>query len=194
RYDEYLRGKGSLTAQELRGLKLFNSADKGNCAECHPSAPGPGGHSPDFTDYRFAALGVPRNAAIPANENTSFYDLGLCGPLRTDLNRESAEYCGFFQTPTLRNVARRSYFFHNGRFTTLDQVLRFYVERDLDPGRWYPRRGGHAELYDDLPAAYRDNVDRSDPRFDRRPGQTPALTGAEIADVIAFLGTLSDRS
>jgi acid phosphatase len=194
RYDDYLRGKGSMTAQELRGLKLFNSADKGNCAECHPSAPGPGGHPPDFTDYRFAALGVPRNPAIPANENASFYDLGLCGPLRTDLNRESAEYCGLFQTPTLRNVARRSYFFHNGRFTTLDQVLRFYVERDLDPGRWYPRSAGHAELYDDLPAAYRDNVDRSDPPFDRRPGQAPALTDAEIADVIAFLETLSDRS
>lgn len=193
RYDDYLRGTGQLTAQELRGLQLFDSADKGNCAECHPSALGPGGSPPEFTDYRFAAIAVPRNPVIPANRDPRFHDLGLCGPLRTDLAGESEEYCGLFQTPTLRNVARRTYFFHNGRFTTLDQVLHFYVERDLEPERWYPRRGGRVELYDDLPATYRGNVDRSDPPFDRRPGQAPALSDAEIADVIAFLKTLSDR-
>jgi cytochrome c peroxidase len=194
RYDAYLRGTGKLTAQELRGLALFNSADKGNCAECHPSAPGPAGRLPDFTDYRFAAIGVPRNPVLSANADPAFYDLGLCGPLRTDLVRESAEYCGMFQTPTLRNAARRSYFFHNGRVTTLEQVVQFYVTRDLEPARWYPVRDGRATLYDDLPPGYRDNVDRSDPPFDRRPGQVPALSAEEIADLIAFLKALDDRS
>ncbi len=194
RYDAYLRGTGHLTAQELRGLALFNSADKGNCAECHPSAPGPGGRPPDFTDYRFATLGVPRNPALAANASTAYYDLGLCGPLRSDLIRESSEYCGMFQTPTLRNAARRSYFFHNGRFTTLEQVVRFYVTRDLTPERWYPVRDGRIERYDDLPPPFRENVDRTDPPFDRRPGQAPVLNAAEIADLVAFLRALDDRS
>ena len=194
RYDAYLRGTGHLTARELRGLELYNSADKGNCAECHPSAPGPGGRPPDFTDYRFAAIGVPRNSALAANADPTYYDLGLCGPLRTELARESTEYCGMFRTPTLRNAARRRSFFHNGRFTTLEQVVRFYATRDLEPARWYPVRGGQLDLYDDLPRAYRENVDRIDPPFDRRAGQPPALNEAEIADLVAFLRTLDDRS
>ncbi|HTW38287.1 MAG TPA: cytochrome c peroxidase [Steroidobacteraceae bacterium] len=194
RYDAYLRGTGRLSAQELRGLELFNSADKGNCAECHPSTPGPGGRLPDFTDYRFAAIGVPRNAALRANATTTYYDLGLCGPLRVDLLRESTEYCGMFRTPTLRNAARRAYFFHNGRFTTLADVVRFYATRDLEPTRWYPVHDGHVELYDDLPRTYRENVDRTDPPFDRRPGETRALSDAEIRDLVAFLRTLDDRS
>ena len=194
RYDAYLRGQGTLSTQELRGLALFNSPSKGNCAECHPSAPGPGGRPPDFTDHRFAVLGVPRNTALSANADPRFFDLGLCGPYRTDLVRESGAYCGMFETPTLRNVARRAYFFHNGRFTTLEQVLRFYVERDLQPALWYPRRAGRVEVYNDLPPVYRENVDRADPPFDRTLGQVPALNDAEIADVIAFLRTLDDRS
>jgi len=194
RYDAYLRGTGRLTAQELRGLQLFNSADKGNCAECHPSTPGPGGRPPDFTDERFVAVGVPRNPALLADADAAFYDLGLCGPYRTDLIRESAEYCGMFRTPTLRNAGRRAFFFHNGRFTTLEQVVQFYVTRDLEPARWYPVRDGRPVLYDDLPPVYRPNVDRIDPPFDRRPGQAPALTAAEIADLVAFLRTLDDRS
>jgi len=194
RFDRYLQGKESLNAQERRGLELFNAAAKGNCAECHPSAPGPGGRPPAFTDYRFVALGVPRNPALPANRDARFYDLGLCGPPRTDLVREGREYCGLFRTPSLRNVARRASFFHNGRFARLEDVLHFYVERDLAPARWYRRRAGSVERYDDLPPADRANVDRSDPPFDRTVGEAPALNDAEIADVIAFLKTLSDRS
>jgi cytochrome c peroxidase len=194
RYDAYLRGTRSLSAQELRGLALFESADKGNCAECHPDAPGPQGAPPAFSDYRFVALGVPRNPELPANRDADFYDLGLCGPLRRDLVQESSEYCGLFKTPTLRNVALREHFFHNARFTTLEQVLEFYVQRDLAPERWYPTQAGRAELYDDLPPADRANVDRTDPPFDRRAGEPPALNAAEIADLIAFLRTLTDRS
>src|SRR3989442_7273792 len=38
KYDEFLRGRANLSAQESRGLALFNRSDKGNCAACHPSA------------------------------------------------------------------------------------------------------------------------------------------------------------
>jgi len=194
RYDDYLRGTGQLSAQELRGLALFVAADKGNCNECHPSTPGPGGRPPQFTDYRFAALGVPRNRQLPANADAGFHDLGLCGPLRTDLRAESTEYCGLFRTPSLRNVARREHFFHNGRFASLREVIEFYVTRDLAPRRWYrPGKAGSA-AYDDLPPLYRANVDRTDPPFDRSSGEPPALDAAQIEDLVAFLQTLSDRS
>jgi cytochrome c peroxidase len=58
-------------------------------------------------------------------------------PLRTDLAGRS-EYCGRFLTPTLRNVALRQTFFHNGAVHTLREAIEFYVERDTDPAKWYP--------------------------------------------------------
>jgi hypothetical protein len=56
------------------------------------------------------------------------YDLGLCGPLRSDL-ADRGEYCGMFKSPSLRNVALRRTFFHNGVFRTLRQVLEIVMLR-----------------------------------------------------------------
>jgi cytochrome c peroxidase len=191
RYDQFLAGQETLTQQELRGLKLFVDPLKGNCAECHPNTAGPGGRGPDFTDYAYRALGVPRNPEIAANADPNFHDLGVCGPRRVDLRAET-QYCGYFKTPTLRNVARRTRFFHNGRFRTLEQVLQFYAERDTSPQLWYPTVRGRVSKYDDLPRRYRDRVDVSDPPFNRRRGDAPALSGPEIEDLVAFLRTLDD--
>jgi len=191
KYDAYLAGEATLSAQEARGLALFDDPAKGNCAFCHRSARGLDGTAPQFTDYGFNAVGVPRNPEIPANKDPAYFDLGLCGPLRTDF-KDRAEYCGQFRTPTLRNVALRRSFFHNGAMHSLAEVMDFYVERDTDPGKWYPRAAdGTVAKFDDLPAAYRDNID-VDPPFDRHPSEAPALTAAERADVIAFLQTLND--
>ena len=191
KYDAYLAGQVALSDQEARGLALFNDETKGNCAHCHRSARGNDGSAPQFTDFGFNAVGVPRNPAIPANGEAAWFDLGLCGPLRTDF-RDRADYCGQFRTPTLRNIALRQTFFHNGAMHTLEQVLDFYVERDTDPGKWYRRAAdGTVDKYDDLPAQYRANVN-VEPPFDRHPGDAPALTPAERADIIAFLKTLTD--
>jgi cytochrome c peroxidase len=185
KYDTWLRGKGELGPQERRGLALFEDPKKGNCASCHPSRLR-GGVFPLFTDFGFIALGVPRNHAIPANRDPRFYDLGLCGPERKDfLGR--AEYCGLFRAPTLRNVTLRRTFFHNGAFHDLRRVLEFYVERDLQPQKWYPS----GRPYDDLPEQYRANLSR-EPPFDRKRDDAPALSKTEIDDVIAFLATLID--
>ena len=191
RFDQHLRGTAVLSAEELEGLRLFGDPAKGNCAACHTATTGPGGRAPTFTDYSFHALGVPRNPAIPANTNPRFFDLGLCGPRRTDLHNES-QYCGYFKTPILRNVARRQFFFHNGRFTNLQDVMHFYVERDTDARRWYPTLAGKLQKFDDMPARYRGNVNMSDVPLNRSPGDKPALDDAEIGKVIAFLGTLND--
>jgi cytochrome c peroxidase len=192
RFDRYRQGQAVLSREELAGLALFSDPAKGNCAACHTLATGPSGQPPQFTDYSYHALGVPRNPAIPANRDPGFFDLGLCGPRRLDLKLESG-YCGYFKTPTLRNVARRRFFFHNGRFTSLQSVLEFYASRDLTPGRWFPRVNGQVTRFDDLPRRYRRNVDSSDAPLNRDAGEAPALNAAEITQLIAFLRTLDDQ-
>lgn len=190
RFDDVLRGKATLTPAEARGLALFNDANKGNCASCHPSGVKRGAF-PLFTDMGHIALGVPRNPAIPANRNPRYRDLGLCGPLRQDLARES-DYCGLFKTPTLRNVATRQVFFHNGVMTTLEDAVRFYAERDTRPAEFYPRdRRGQVRRTDDLPVRYQANLN-TEPPFGGQPGDPPVLNAQEVADIVAFLRTLTD--
>jgi len=181
KYDAYLRGQARLSAQEMRGLAAFNDKARGNCASCHVSAIKRGAF-PQFTDHGLIAIGVPRNPAIPANAQRDHRDLGACGPLRTDL-RTRDEYCGLFRTPSLRNVATRRVFFHNGVYRTLEDAVRFYALRDSDPDRIYGKGG----RYDDLPKKYQGNLNREAPF-----GGKPTLTEAEIGDVVAFLKTLTD--
>lgn len=193
KFDHVLQGKAQLSAQEQRGLRLFADPGKGNCASCHIASPGANGAPPLFTDYSFAILGVPRNRNLVANADAAFFDTGLCGPLRKSRVGVDDKYCGGFKTPSLRNVATRRVFMHNGVFSDLADAVRFYAERDLKPARWYAStKPGRVQRYDDLPPAYRNNVDQLTAPMDRRPGDKPALTEAEVQDIVAFLRTLSD--
>ena len=190
KYDAWLRHQASLSTAEARGLAAFNDPAKGNCARCHPSAMRAGAF-PQFTDFGYVGIGAPRNARIPANADPRYFDLGLCGPLRTDL-AANKEYCGLFRTPSLRNVALRRVFFHNGVLHRLDDVVRFYAERDSQPQKWYPRAAdGGTRKFDDLPEAYQGNLDRQPP-FDRHSGDPPSLSDRDIEDIVAFLNTLTD--
>ncbi len=190
KYDEFLRGKVSLSEQELRGLALFNNPNKGNCQACHPSAKAADGSFPLFTDFSYDNLGVPRNPAIARNADPAYFDLGLCE--RPDMAART-DLCGAFKVPSLRNVARRQVFFHNGRFTTLKEALTFYVQRDTNPEKWYPLNAdGSVRKFDDLPAAYAGNVNTTEVPYNRKPGDAPALTDAEIDDVVSFLRALND--
>ena len=72
-------------------------------------------------------------------------------------------------------------------------MVRFYVLRETEPEKIYPKGAdGTVERYDDLPSQYRKNIDVIDPPFDRKRGDQPALADAEIDDLVAFLGTLTD--
>jgi len=193
KYDAYLAGKAKLTADEAEGLKLFEDPKEGNCSSCHLDQVDPEGRPPMFTDFQYEALGVPRNPAIPANADPRFYDLGICGPERHDDFSAQASNCSLFKTPTLRNVATRHAFFHNGVYDNLGDVLHFYVERDTNPERIYPQTAADTvEKLNDVPWQYRGNVDAIDSPLDRHPGQQPALDDHEIDQVIAFLKTLTD--
>lgn len=192
KYDQFLAGKVKLSDQELRGLALFNDPAKGNCIGCHTSARGADGAAPLFTDFTFDNLGVPRNKKLAATADPAYFDLGLCGPDRTDLAAR-ADLCGAFKVPTLRNVATRLTFFHNGAFDNLKDVVAFYVRRDTNPEEWYPTGAdGVVQKFNDLPPQYRKNVNTSEVPYNRQPGMAPALSPGEIDDVVKFLGTLTD--
>ena len=191
KYDYWLEGRARLSAAEMRGLKLFNDPKKANCGGCHLSQPSRDRLPPLFTDHEYEALGVPRNDALAGNKDPNYYDLGICGPMREDMAKEM-QYCGLFLTPTLRNVATRHAFFHNGVFHSLRKVLDFYNFRDTDPQKVYPSAGGAVQKYNDIPKRYWANVDVADPPFDRHPGEKPAMTKRDEADIIAFLKTLTD--
>lgn len=191
KYDAFLRKQVKLSPQEMRGLQVFADPAKGNCASCHVSAIKQDGAFPAFTDFGHIAVGVPRNRTLAANADPKFFDLGLCGPDRTDL-KDRADYCGRFRTPSLRNVALRKTFFHNGAIHSLEDAVRFYAQRDTQPQKWYPRKAdGTVDKFDDLPAQYRTNVNMERP-FGGKPGDKPVLSEADVRDIVAFLKTLTD--
>ena len=77
---------------------------------------------------------------------------------------------GRFKAPTLRNIAITAPYMHNGIFSTLEDVLKFYNERDTNPAfiPEYARTMNTKEL---------GNLH---------------LTQQEMDDIIAFLKTLTD--
>jgi cytochrome c peroxidase len=203
RYDRFLAGRADLAPAELRGLALYRDANKGNCDVCHPSRRGSGGRAPLFTDAGFIAVAAPRRAGLPPLGPASGYpapasrasggdaDLGLCRSGRAGVT-DDASFCGRFRTPTLRNVALRTGFFHNGAIHSLRDAVAFYATRDTDPARWYPTGAdGRVHAYDDLPADSVPFVDH-EPPFQPLPDGRPRLDEAEIDDLVAFLQTLTD--
>jgi cytochrome c peroxidase len=192
KYDAWLEGHARLSQAEMRGYALFNDPAKGDCGACHLDQPSATGQPPLFTDHQYEALGAPRNMALAVNRNPNYYDLGICGPYRTDVTTLT-QYCGMFLTPTLRNAATRKVFFHNGVYHDLQHVLDFYNFRDTDPEKIYPTdAAGHVQKYNDLPPSDWANIDNADPPFGLHQGDKPPLTPREEDDIIAFLKTLTD--
>ncbi|OIN59742.1 cytochrome-c peroxidase [Arsenicibacter rosenii] len=111
RYDRYLAGKAALTEAESRGMALFMQAPDpargirgGNCAHCH------GG--PKLYQELFHNNGLDRHIT----------DTGREAVTGMSLDR------GRFRVPTLRNIALTGPYMHDGRFTTLDQVIDHYSD------------------------------------------------------------------
>ena len=197
KFDLYAGNKigGELTASEFRGFQVFIDPNRGNCDACHFSGAGFNGSVALFTDFTYAAIGVPRNTKIPANTSLlglpTSYDLGICH--RADHPPlTNSEFCGMFKTPTLRNVATRNVFFHNGQFKTLSDVLKFYNTRDTNPELWYPTVKGVVQKFNDLPARYQGNIDTQMPLDGRAPGSQPPMSDLDLQDLEAFLNTLTD--
>jgi cytochrome c peroxidase len=151
KYDYYLKDpeRYPLSGLELQGLKLFEAENKGNCAACHPSQPGPNGEPPLFTDFSYDNLGIPINPdnpwySMPAKYNPdgkTWRDRALGGFLRTvpRYAKYAAENDGKHKVSTLRNVDKRpepgftKSFGHNGFFKSLKAFVHFYNTRDTLP-------------------------------------------------------------
>ncbi|CAN5341007.1 hypothetical protein BH10ACI2_BH10ACI2_10640 [soil metagenome] len=99
--DQVNAGIGQLTQAEQRGRNIFAAPPNG-CAGCHAGALG--------SDNAFHYDGI-----RPQNEDTGRFQ--VTGNVNT---------LGEFRTPSLRNAELRGSFFHNGQFTTLEQVVAFY--------------------------------------------------------------------
>ncbi len=142
RYDKYVRQEGEqLTEQELSGLKIFRE----KCSTCHATDL--------FTDG-------------------SYRNNGLTDDFRFDKGREevtsNVSDRGKFKVPSLRNVEYTDPYMHDGRFTSLEEVLNHYSDGVQI-----------SETVDPLLLK------------DARPGI--AMTEGEKADIIAFLKTLTDK-
>ncbi len=111
-YDRFLAGDATaLSPAARRGLTLFST--RALCVICHKGE--------QLTDEGFHNLGVDANAPNP-------------DPGRAEVYGNPAD-TGAFKTPTLRDVARRGPYMHDGSLPTLQAVVEFYT-RGGNPNRW----------------------------------------------------------
>lgn len=163
KFDFYLKGKVKLTEQEKLGMELFNDTTKAKCSLCHLSTPTSYASTKKivFTDYSYDNIGLPKHPSqlgMPVDSGLGLFEI-----------RDPLEI-GRFKTPTLRNVAISAPYMHNGMFTTLEEVMEFYNERDINP-KFIPE--------------YKETMNTED------LGNLK-LTQKEISAIIAFLHTLTD--
>lgn len=172
KYDAYLKAKVQLSAEEKRGLELFNAEDKGNCAACHISEKDKNsGFPPLFTDYTYDNLGVPANKKNPFLNNPHKFNAAGKAYVDNGLGDILKGEEGKFKVPTLRNIALTAPYMHNGVFKTLEEVVDFYNTRDTD------KKWGKAEVSI--------NVNK-DELGDLH------LSKDEVNAIVAFLQTLND--
>ncbi|WP_093081854.1 cytochrome-c peroxidase [Variovorax sp. OV084] len=212
KYDLHVFNKlgGTLTPAERRGEVLFHSTGVTNCSGCHYTGANFNGNTGLMTDFTYQALGAPRNDRsipnnpdpIPANDDPKYFDMGLCGPYRTDHTPATPDtpnpYCGMFKVPGLRNVATRGAFFHNGVLHSLEQVVNFYNTRDTNPEYWYPANndgsgapqanpswalqpthvpGATVNKYNDLPRSQQGSIDEEVPLGTGEGGEKTLASG-----------------
>ena len=102
-YDRFKAGdKNALSASAQRGLVLFEG--KAACVRCHAGF--------NFTDEGYRNIGVGMEKEKP--------DLGRFVVSKNDADK------GAFKTPTLRDVAKRGPYMHDGSEKTLADVVAFY--------------------------------------------------------------------
>ncbi len=105
-FDRWVRGnKQAMSAEQVRGFRLFTDPAKGNCATCH--------NGPNFTDNGFHNIGLASHDA--PNADVGRYAI-----------RPVKSMKGAFKTPTLRDIALTAPYFHDGSSQTLMDVVEHY--------------------------------------------------------------------
>jgi cytochrome c peroxidase len=197
-WDRFLAGdNGALTSRQRRGAKLFfrKAVDGGaGCYSCHS---GP---------MLNKQLNDPDVAGVGAFVEENFYNLGLADHPLQALNREARKDPNFrddgrreitardddafkFRVLTLRQLKDARFFFHNGSFTSVKDVVEYFnagIPQDevaaaagtLSPRFTHPRGPGSApglDLNDDQVDAVADFIENSlyDPAFVRFDPDSP---------------------
>ncbi|MCD6063782.1 MAG: cytochrome c peroxidase [Flavipsychrobacter sp.] len=131
RYEQFLQGKINFTKDEYEGYRIFTT-EKGDCFHCHVN--------PILTDNLFHNIGLDTLYSRDIDKGL-FNVTGI----QADM--------GKFRTANLRNVALRDRYMHDGRFTSLEEVVEFYnsgVRRvsTLDPVMTKPGKENGLRLSD----------------------------------------------
>ena len=139
-FDRFYYGHDSkaLPSAAQRGLIIFISAKKGNCAVCHTI----GKDYALFTDNKFHNLGV------GADTRGNLNDLGRYSETKNDADM------GAFKTPSLRNLANRGPYMHDGTFPTVKDTLAHYI----GGGNWNPHLDKEIHSLDVLTFDERDDL------------------------------------
>jgi cytochrome c peroxidase len=165
RYDRFLRGEITLEPQEEWGRKLFMahpdvkvSLRGGNCIDCHS---------------QFLTAGF--STRFDGFANNGLDDEAHLQPGLQELTGDAA-HRGLFKVPTLRNIALTAPYMHDGRFATLEEVLRHYND-GIRPSSTLSPLIAEASNRGAEPATR----------------LSLELSHEEQAAIIAFLHTLTDR-
>ncbi|MCF0201093.1 MAG: c-type cytochrome [Bacteroidales bacterium] len=108
KFDRYLRGEEQLSQDELNGYLLFVTEEGADCFHCHG-----GGGNALMTTHLFYNNGLDRVATDPQD--------------RFAITGDPQDH-GAYKAPTLRNIALSGPYMHDGRFSTLDEVIDFYSD------------------------------------------------------------------
>lgn len=127
-FDRYAKGNDkALSTSAQRGLSIF--IDKGGCVTCH--------NGPNFTDSDFHNIGLKRNVKFdePEYQDILKFDAKRMGLKEWEtINDDPGRYLKThdktdwkkFKTPTLRNIKDTGPYMHDGRYTSLDEVINHY--------------------------------------------------------------------
>ena len=172
-FDRYLaRDNNALSVAAKRGGVLFFG--EARCSQCH-NGPFLGGR--DFANSGVPQLGPGVGQGAPLDKGR--------GEL---LNFQFYQFA--FRVPPLRNVELTAPYFHNGSFPTLESVVKHYNDvstslRTFDP----------STLPASVQGSYHGDVGTINAVLATLDGrlQSPLhLTDAQIADLVAFLKSLTD--
>jgi cytochrome c peroxidase len=120
-FDEFINNENATLSKDIKnGFNLFMG--KANCATCHFPPTFSGLVPPFYSDSESEILGVLKNP----KEKEILLDTDE-GRWQNSISNEKAWiYEKSFKTTTVRNTGLTAPYFHNGAYTTLEEVIDFY--------------------------------------------------------------------
>lgn len=187
RYDRFVRGEVTATAQEMAGMGLFFSPGFTNCASCHQSSTAAYASGELFSNHRYENIGTPLNRALLDNSGmgADFRDQGLAMNPALTADFDPDDVNGRFKVPSLRNVAVTAPYMHNGAFTELDTVMRFYNH--------YNESGGSGQINSETGQPWAESSNPDGVATDKLQAAGFPLSERQLSALSAFLRMLTDQ-